>query len=88
MVFRRYQSILADCIDAMNLGASVEDCLERYPQQAERLRPALLLASRVSQTPMAPVRPLEGSQTRVSAELECVGRRGRSSKTCPKEELP
>jgi len=32
---------------------------------------------------MALVLPLEGGQTRVSAELECVGRRGRSWKTCP-----
>jgi len=57
MVFRRYESILAECIDAMHLGATVEDCLERYPQQANRLRPALLLAERVSQTPPAQVRP-------------------------------
>jgi len=57
MAFRRYQSILAECIDAMYLGASVEDCLERYPQQAEKLRPALMLAERVSQTPLAKARP-------------------------------
>jgi hypothetical protein len=57
MVFRRYESILTNCIDAMRLGASVEECLERYPQQAERLRPALLLAERISQTPPAAVRP-------------------------------
>lgn len=57
MAFRRYESILTECVDAMQLGASVEDCLDRYPQQAERLRPALLLAERVSQTPPAQVRP-------------------------------
>lgn len=57
MAFRRYESILTECLDTMRLGATVEDCLERYPQQAQRLRPALLLAERVSQTPPAQVRP-------------------------------
>jgi hypothetical protein len=57
VAFRRYESVLAECIDAMHLGATVEDCLERYPRQAERLRPALLLAERVGQTPPAQVRP-------------------------------
>ncbi|MEO8456284.1 MAG: DUF5666 domain-containing protein [Chloroflexota bacterium] len=55
--FRRYESILAECIDAMQFGSSVEDCLERYPRQAEKLRPALLLAQKVSKTPQAALRP-------------------------------
>lgn len=57
MAFRRYESILTECLDAMRLGVTVEDCLERYPRQAERLRPAVLLAERVSRTPPAQVRP-------------------------------
>ncbi len=57
MAFRRYESILANCLEAMREGATVEDCIDRYPQHAERLRPSLTLAERVSQTPIAALRP-------------------------------
>jgi hypothetical protein len=53
MAFRRYDSILAECLEAMREGASVESCLVRYPQQMERLRPALMLAERLLKTPTA-----------------------------------
>jgi hypothetical protein len=57
MAFRRYESILANCLEAMRGGATAKDCIDRYPQHAARLRPALTLAEKVSQTPMAALRP-------------------------------
>ncbi len=62
MAFRRYESVLANCLEAMRLGASVDDCLERYPRQADRLRPVLMLAAQVSLTPMAAPTPMAKDQ--------------------------
>src|SRR5207245_9272851 len=63
MAFRRYESIVAECLEAMREGASVESCLVRYPQQMERLRPALMLAERLSKTPAAAARPQAKDQS-------------------------
>jgi len=38
--------ILDDCLDRLNRGETVEDCLGVYPQQADELRPMLLAAVR------------------------------------------
>ncbi len=57
MFGRNFESILAECIDTMRLGATVDDCLARYPQHARRLRPQLQMASLVSRTPLAVARP-------------------------------
>jgi hypothetical protein len=35
---------LADCMECLREGESVEACLRRYPQQREKLRPLLELA--------------------------------------------
>lgn len=58
MLFRSFQSILDECLWALQHGESIEDCLARYPRQANRLRSYLDLAARVSQSPMVPPRPI------------------------------
>jgi hypothetical protein len=57
MRIRRFQSILDECIAALEQGETVEACLKRYPKHASRLRPLLQLAARVRQTPPAKARP-------------------------------
>jgi hypothetical protein len=53
MPLRSFRSVLDDCLAALQRGEAVESCLARYPRQAERLRPLLTLAQRVSRTPQA-----------------------------------
>ena len=57
MRIRSFRSILDECLTALQQGESVEACISRYPRQAERLRPLLTLARRISQTPPAAPRP-------------------------------
>lgn len=57
-MFRRgFESILSDCLEAMHHGATVDDCLARYPRQAKKLAPQLAMAAQVSRTPMVAGRP-------------------------------
>lgn len=55
MSVRSFHSILTDCLESMRTGATVDECLERFSKHAKRLRPFLVLADRVRQTPMATV---------------------------------
>ena len=57
MLIQSFDSVLDDCIAALQRGESVESCLARYPRHADRLRPLLLLAEKVRKTPPAPPRP-------------------------------
>ena len=53
-MFRRsFESILSDCIEAMRLGATVQQCLDRYPREAPKLAPRLSLVNTISRTPLA-----------------------------------
>jgi len=58
MLFRSFQSILDECLWALQRGESVETCLNRFPRHANRLRPYLDLAARVSQAPLVEPRPI------------------------------
>lgn len=51
-----FRYVLDECLAALQQGESIESCLARYPRQAERLRPLLMLAERVRRTPAAPPR--------------------------------
>lgn len=51
MRIRTFRSVLDECLAAVQRGESVEACLTRHPRHAERLRPLLVLAQRVRQTP-------------------------------------
>jgi len=57
MEFRTFNSILDDCIAALQQGATIDDCLARYPAHADRLEPLLALTDKVRRTPLAPPRP-------------------------------
>ena len=57
MEFRSFNSILDECIAALQQGESLDDCLARYPAHAERLEPLLILADKVRNTPPALPRP-------------------------------
>ncbi len=53
-----FEEILANCLDALERGETIESCLARYPQNATELAPLLRLATTVRSTP----------QPRLSAE--------------------
>jgi len=57
MRIQSFDSVLDDCVAALQRGESVQSCLSRYPRHADRLRPLLLLANKVHKTPQAPPRP-------------------------------
>ena len=50
-MFKRFSSVLDECLVALSRGDTVEQCLARYPRQARRLRPVLTLATRVQASP-------------------------------------
>ena len=57
MRLRGFNSILDECLAALQQGEAVDACLSRYPRQADRLRPLLVLADKVRKTPPALPRP-------------------------------
>jgi hypothetical protein len=48
---RKFDTALDDCMNLLRSGASTADCLLRYPEHAEELRPLLNLASAVKAVP-------------------------------------
>jgi hypothetical protein len=62
MPIRTFDSILDECLLALQHGASVDDCLDLYPYHADRLRPLLSLADKVRHTPPSPPRPWPQTQ--------------------------
>jgi hypothetical protein len=59
-MIRSYSTILDECLASLRQGASVDDCLARYPRHEKRLRPILTLAARVQTAP--PVLPRAQAQ--------------------------
>jgi hypothetical protein len=57
MPLRTFDSILDECLVAMQRGDSLDTCLDRYPYHADRLRPLLSLADNVRRTPPSLPRP-------------------------------
>ncbi len=51
---RKIDTILAECLTALESGATVEQCLRRYPQEAEELCPLLEMWAALQQIPPAP----------------------------------
>ncbi|MEE8346869.1 MAG: DUF5666 domain-containing protein [Dehalococcoidia bacterium] len=78
-----FASILDECLDALNQGERLEDCLARYPGHAEDLRTHLLLARRLSltprQQPRAAVQDAGWRQFRERAEDIRLGHKPRPS---------
>ena len=40
-MIRTFDTILDECVDRVNRGESIEDCLAGYPEHAEELEPLL-----------------------------------------------
>ncbi len=45
------EDLLAQCLDDLAKGSSVEECLARYPQWRDELKPPLLTPQRVHTAP-------------------------------------
>lgn len=92
---RRFETALDDCMELLRAGASVEDCLSRYSDHADELRPLVSLASAVISVPtprpdaatvvahrnqmLDAVRDSETRRKRGPAALRWVPRLGRGS---------
>jgi inhibitor of cysteine peptidase len=65
------EKILDECIDRMNGGESLEDCLAGYPEHAAELRPLLLAARGIRDADLPPVdqRAKAAAKTRLNAAL-------------------
>ncbi|HEY5638856.1 MAG TPA: DUF5666 domain-containing protein [Dehalococcoidia bacterium] len=50
-MWRRYSSVLDECLSALRAGEPIEHIVARYPRHAARLRSALSLAARVQSSP-------------------------------------
>ncbi|MCH7483649.1 MAG: hypothetical protein IIA90_00705 [Chloroflexi bacterium] len=50
-MFRRYSSVLDECLAALRAGEPMEQIVARYPRHAARLRSTLALAARVQSSP-------------------------------------
>lgn len=44
--------VLADCLDALDAGQSLEECLDRYPRHRQQLRPLLETALALEEAPV------------------------------------
>ncbi|MCL2474524.1 MAG: DUF5667 domain-containing protein [Chloroflexi bacterium] len=57
-----------DCLDMLNNGASLEDCLSLYPQYTDQLSP-MLKTARLTHDVYNEIKPLTGSQTRIQVAV-------------------
>ena len=74
------EAILDDCLQLMRTqGYSVDQCLARYPEQAEQLRPLLISAERLSHGRTVSPRPAFRAATRARLIEHAEARRPRMS---------
>ncbi|MFP3898915.1 MAG: DUF5667 domain-containing protein [Dehalococcoidia bacterium] len=67
-MFSRFEDILVECIEDIKAGRSIiEECLQRYPSNRERLEPLLRIALRIRRVP--DVKPSLAFRTRARAWL-------------------
>lgn len=57
MFGRGFNAALADSLEALRMGATVEQCLRRYPKHQARLAPLLAIAAQVQRSPRVTARP-------------------------------
>lgn len=53
----RFEDILNECIDRLLQGESLEQCLQRYPEQAAELKPLLQVALEAQEASAVEPRP-------------------------------
>ena len=65
------EKILDECIDRMNGGESLEDCLASYPEHVEELRPLLLAAGEIrnAELPVINQKAKSAAKIRLNAAL-------------------
>ena len=83
MMGRGFKLILSECIDALLEGESLEQCLQRYPQHAERLEPllrAVIGAREASYTIQPPPELKARVASQVRAQMEARQRRARANR--------
>ncbi|MDM7998446.1 MAG: DUF5667 domain-containing protein [Dehalococcoidia bacterium] len=66
---RRFDDILSECTERLLQGESVEQCLQRYPEQADDLEPLLRIAAAARKTSSA-IEPRPEFKARVRYELQ------------------
>jgi len=82
MMGRGFKRILSECIDALLAGESLEQCLLRYPQHAERLEPLLraAMSARQASSTIQPPPHLKARVTDlVQSQMEARQRRMRTN---------
>ena len=65
----RFEDILSDCTERLLQGESVEQCLQRYPEQARELEPLLRVAAAARRTSSA-VEPRPEFKARTRYEIQ------------------
>ncbi len=65
----RFEDILSDCTERLLQGESVEQCLQRYPEQARELEPLLRVAAAARETSSA-VEPRPEFKDRTRYEIQ------------------
>jgi|GEM_PF-3065960 len=81
--------ILGECLDALLEGATVEQCLARYPDRAGELAPLLRLAVQIEQTPPLAISPAgyERGRNRARAAVAAL-RAGQAVAVAPRASRP
>jgi hypothetical protein len=59
-----FEQILEECLDAIKSGASLDECLARYPEHAVRLKPLLHAATRLERGQELKPSPIQKARIR------------------------
>jgi hypothetical protein len=67
-----FEAILDECLDRIQTGESLENCLDAYPQYANRLRPLMQIGGELQRLPLPQARPedVDAGRRRMLAALE------------------
>ncbi|NIV39744.1 MAG: hypothetical protein GWN58_63165, partial [Anaerolineae bacterium] len=82
---RKFDTALDDCLNLLRTGTSVTDCLARYPEHAEELRPLLSLASgvRAIRTPRPDPVAVQANRLRMLEAAQAAAARRQKRRFAP-----
>ena len=82
---RKFDTALDDCLNLLRTGTSVTDCLARYPEHAEELRPLLSLASgvRAVRTPRPDPGSVQANRQRMMEAAQAAAVRRQQRRLAP-----
>lgn len=75
----QFEQVLADCIDALDRGDTIEACLNRYPAEAQALLPLLALVVELHQQPKPRLSATAFTQLRATLATQAQQATGRST---------